>query len=308
MKVDLLLTRVEAIVARADSIDALSRDAMAVVAEAIPADRRTLFVLDTANMSLRSALADGLGREIIVPLRIGVIGSAILRRRPMRVGDAYQHPFFSPDIDTSLGFRTRSLLVAPLLSRTTGRALGGIEMLNKIGGDFTVDDANQLVEAAARLARWIEDGTLYAAGVEADCIAMRNTLHCERASVFALEQRTSRLVALYADGDDGRVLSLNMRLGIAGLVAITSLPVLLDDAWSDTRFDRSVDTRTGYRTRSMLSVATREASGHANGVIQLINATGGRFDAAQMALLEAVGERLAAGIARLAVPSEPVEQ
>lgn len=308
MDSDSLLSQIERLAEEADSMDALSSEAMAIVAEAIPADRRTLFVLDAANMSLRSAFADGLGREIIVPLRIGVIGSAILRRRPMRVSDAYEHPYFCPDIDTSLGFRTRSLLVAPMLARTTGRALGGIEMLNKIGGDFTSDDAAELASAAARLARWIEDDTLYAAGVEAECIAMRNTLHCERASVFALEPRTSRLVALYADGDDGRVLSLNMRLGIAGLVAITALPVLLDDAWSDTRFDRSVDTRTGYRTRSMLCAPTREPSGHANGVIQLINAAGGRFNASQMALLEAMGQPLSRGIARLATQADATEQ
>lgn len=288
-------------IANATDINGLVRRVMEEVAEAIPADRRSLFILEPETMSLRSALADGIGREIVVPLRIGLIGTAILQRRVMRTGDAYTDPVFNPEIDASLGFKTQSLLVAPMIA-SNGRVLGGIEMINKRCGDFTDADAERLAAAAGRIARWIEDRTIYPAGVEAESVSMRNALECERASVFALNEHTSRLEALYADGDGGRILGLNMRLGIAGLVAITGNPVMLADAWEDVRFDRSVDTRSGYRTRSMLCVPVFAPDGSIKAVIQLINGRDGRFTEAQMKLLEAIAGRAAQAI--IGLPAE----
>jgi adenylate cyclase len=289
------LAQIDRCIAGATDVKVLVNGVMQVVAEFIPAERRTLFILDPETMSLRSELAEGLGREIVVPLRIGVIGTAILQRKVMRTGDAYANPFFNPEIDASLGFHTHSLLVAPMLARN-GRVLGGMEMINKRHGDFTDADGDKLAAAAGRIARWIEDESIYPAGVEAESVSMRNVLDCERASVFQLNERTSRLEALYADGDGGRVLSLNMRLGIAGLVAITGGAVMLADAWEDVRFDRSVDTRTGYRTRSMLCVPVFSSDGSIKAVIQLINGPDGGFTQAQLKLLEAIAALTAKAI------------
>lgn len=296
---DTLLSRIENLARTAPTLHELSSAALVYIGEAIAADRRSLFVLDEQLMCLRSEIAEGISREIVVPLRIGVVGASILQRQPMRVAKPYEHPYFCPDIDQSLDFKTRSLLVVPLLSADGSRVLGGFEVINKQVGEFSDDDEAALVAAATRVARWIEDGAVYPAGVEAEGIAMRNALGAERASIFALEPRTSRLVALYADGGDGRVLSLNLRLGVAGLVAITGTTVSLHDAWNDARFDRSVDMRTGYRTRSLLCAPTRLGSGRVNGVIQLINGEHGGFTESQRVLLGEVGLRLGHGIARL---------
>lgn len=300
-----MLAAIDQGLARATDIKSLVNGVMQVVAAAIPADRRSLFILDQETMSLRSELAEGLGREIVVPLRIGVIGTAILQRRVMRSSDAYADPFFNPEIDASLGFKTHSLLVAPMIART-GRVLGGLEMINKRHGEFTDADGDKLAAAAARIARWIEEETIYPAGVEAECVSMRNALDCERASVFELNEGRGRLETLYADGDGGRILSLNMRLGIAGLVALTGKSVMLADAWEDMRFDRSVDTRTGYRTRSMLCVPVFAANGSMKAVIQLINAPNVEnhgFTAAQLQLLEAIAARTAQAIGNLRMSS-----
>jgi HD-GYP domain-containing protein (c-di-GMP phosphodiesterase class II) len=93
--------------------------------------------------------------------------------------------------------------------------------------------------------------------------------------VFKLDIQTSRLVSLHVDsGVDGgleRPLSLNMKLGIAGMVAVTGETLRLDDVWLDPRFDRSVDQRTGYRTRSMICVPLKSTSGETVGVVQAIN-------------------------------------
>jgi GAF domain-containing protein len=65
---------------------------------------------------------------------------------------------------------------------------------------------------------------------------------------------------------------------IASYVALTRATVNVPDAYQipldrPYAFDRRVDDRLGYRTRSMLAMPLRDAHGRAWGVIQLINAT-----------------------------------
>ncbi|HEX4347122.1 MAG TPA: GAF domain-containing protein, partial [Vicinamibacterales bacterium] len=67
------------------------------------------------------------------------------------------------------------------------------------------------------------------------------------------------------------------RGSIAGCVALTGDPIVLEDAYdiaeqAPYRFDRSFDEADGYRTRSVLAVPMRTPKGGTLGVIQLINA------------------------------------
>jgi len=61
--------------------------------------------------------------------------------------------------------------------------------------------------------------------------------------------------------------------GIAGHVASTGEAVVIRDAYSDPRFDRTVDRNTGFRTRSILCVPLKLKKG-VIGVVNLINKTG----------------------------------
>lgn len=266
----------------------LAQVVMGEVTALLGADRSTLFLFDWETMELRANFAEGVdSRALVVPIRMGIVGTAILRRELANVTNAYASPYFNPEVDSVLGYRTDSLLVAPMLS-TEGRILGGVELLNKATGRFTVTDETLLTQTAARLARWVEKGEAYPAGVDAEVAALRNIVGCDRGTVFALEEGTSRLVAIHADGGDGRSISLNMKLGIAGLTAVTGRSMRIDEAWDDPRFDRSVDQRTGYRTRSMLSVPLTGATGEPLGVVQAINSREGVFTDEDLATLEAV--------------------
>ena len=278
-------------------LNLLSKRVMQEITAMFDAERSTLFLFDWEAMELRTHAAEGMDRSLVVPLHMGIVGTAILRREVMNVAGAYRHPFFNSEIDASLGYTTDSLLVAPMIS-SDGRVLGGVELINKLSGRFTVEDEAIVVAAAARIGRWIENGSTYPAGVEAEIVDIRNQIRCDRGTVFGLEARTGRLVSIYADGGNGRTLSLNMKLGIAGMVAVTGHSVLIEDAWNDPRFDRTVDQRTGYRTRSMLCVPLKNGSGQTVGVVQAINRHDGGFTADDLATLEAV-----AGVVAIAVES-----
>ncbi|OHC66249.1 MAG: hypothetical protein A3H93_04235 [Rhodocyclales bacterium RIFCSPLOWO2_02_FULL_63_24] len=274
----------------------LAQLVMSEVTALLGADRSTLFLFDWDTMELRANFAEGIeGRALVVPLRMGIVGTAILRREVTNVSNAYTSPYFNPEVDSILGYRTESLLVAPLLG-ADGRILGGLELLNKTTGRFSADDEALTAQAAARLARWVERGDAYPAGVEAEVIALRNTVGCDRGTVFVLEENSGRLAAIHADGGDGRSISLNMKLGIAGLTAVTGRSMRIPEAWEDPRFDSSVDLRTGYRTRSMLCVPLKSTQGDSVGVVQAINKRVGEFSEDDLATLEAV-----AGIVAIAV-------
>ncbi len=285
--------------------DRISQLAMREVAHLLGAERSTLFLFNWDSMELRARFAEGLpeNRALVVPLRMGIVGTAILRRELTNISDAYAHPYFNPDVDSALGYQTDSLLVAPMLG-ADGRLLGGIELLNKRSGRFNADDEARIESTANRLAKWIEEDRVYPAGVEAEMVSLRNLTKCDRGSVFKLDIQTSRLVSLHVDsGVDGgleRPLSLNMKLGIAGMVAVTGETLRLDDVWLDPRFDRSVDQRTGYRTRSMICVPLKSTSGETVGVVQAINKhadkDGGVFTAEDAVDLEAVASIVAIAV------------
>ncbi|XP_050086967.1 dual 3',5'-cyclic-AMP and -GMP phosphodiesterase 11-like isoform X3 [Anopheles aquasalis] len=63
-------------------------------------------------------------------------------------------------------------------------------------------------------------------------------------------------------------------MGIAGHVAESGEPVNIPDAYQDERFNREIDVQTGYRTKALLCMPIKDASGDVVGVAQVINKQG----------------------------------
>ena len=241
------------------------------VCEVVDCERATLFVLDPDAMELRTLCGTGIGPgEIRVPLRMGIVGTAVLTRHPANIGNAFAHPFFNPQIDQMLDYVTESILVAPL-SGPDGVPLGAIQMINSHNGRFSEADETALAEAAGGLA-------LADDGLADRLAALRERVDCERASLFRLDVASGQLATVLADGVGRDGIALNLKLGIAGTVAVTGLPLLIADAAADPRFDRSVDRRTGFTTRSILCVPMLAPGGRPIGVLQAINKRTGGFD------------------------------
>ena len=64
--------------------------------------------------------------------------------------------------------------------------------------------------------------------------------------------------------------------GIAGYVAETGETLNVHDAYSDPRFNSSIDEQTGYTTKTILSMPIC-IRGHVIGVVQMINKIEGAF-------------------------------
>lgn len=96
-------------------------------------------------------------------------------------------------------------------------------------------------------------------------------LDCDRASIFIWDREHKQLIACPALGVEGGKLWLPDNKGIVGEVLQTREVTLVDDAYSDSRFDQSVDKSSGYKTRNLLCAPLYDADGKCIGVFELIN-------------------------------------
>lgn len=251
---------------------------MTEISQMLDADRSSLFLFDWKIMALRAKFAAGVENSAItVPLKMGIVGSAILGKKPVNIANAYDHPYFNSEIDQISGFRTESILVVPILT-PAGDVNGGVELINKHTGHFTVTDEKRAFNAASALCDRFGAGPIdrdFARIFVRDLCAQCD---CERGSLFVINEAQCTLVSLYAEGLGDPGIQLNLKLGIAGLVAVTGHELNITDAALDCRFDPSFDRRTGYCTRSILCVPILNKTGETLGVVQVINKRDGAFD------------------------------
>ncbi len=89
----------------------------------------------------------------------GIAGYVAARGEPVIVNDVKDSPHFYGEVDRTTGFKTRSALCVPIISQ--GRVIGVIEVLNKISGDFDLDDQQLLQSIASSVTIALENARLY---------------------------------------------------------------------------------------------------------------------------------------------------
>jgi len=119
-------------------------------------------------------------------------------------------------------------------------------------------------------------------------------LAADRASIFLLDREKSELWSQVALGS--QPIRFDARLGIAGAAALTGQIINVKDAHEDPRFNKEVDVRTGYRTRSMLTVPLRNHEGEVVGAFQALNKREGTFTANDEEIAKALAAHAAIAI------------
>jgi len=113
-------------------------------------------------------------------------------------------------------------------------------------------------------------------------------LGAERGTLFLNDPDTSELYSRVAMGNFQREIRILNTSGVAGFVFTTGEGVIIQDAYADPRFNRSIDEQTGFVTRNILCMPIRTAKGVTIGVAQLLNKKKGRFNHSDLVLLEAM--------------------
>jgi serine phosphatase RsbU (regulator of sigma subunit) len=101
--------------------------------------------------------------------------------------------------------------------------------------------------------------------------------HAERGTLFMVDEKTSEIWSLIAQGLEKQEIRLPLGRGIAGHVAQSGDIVNIPDAYADSRFDPETDKRTGFRTRNILTLPIRNKASKIVAALQLLNKAQGNF-------------------------------
>ena len=101
--------------------------------------------------------------------------------------------------------------------------------------------------------------------------SVTDILEADRSTLFLHDPKTNELWSQVAEGINTRIIRFPSNMGIAGSVFTSGETINIKDAYADDRFNKAVDKKTGYRTRSILCMQICNKSGQAIGVIQVLN-------------------------------------
>ena len=284
-------------------LDKLLQLIMEKTSHLMNADRSTLFLVDEERKELWSKIAQGVGlQEIRIPIGRGVAGTVALTGETVNVLNAYLDPRFKADLDKRTGYQTRTILCVPV--RDSGnKIIGALQVLNKVGGAFSTNDEDLLRSLAAQVAiavrnaeqvdqiqrrRRISEILLdvmksFSAELDVDQLLRKimartsEVMNAERSTLFLVDRKTEEIWSKVAEGPGLVEIRIPIGRGIAGAVAASGESINITDAYRDPRFDRTVDEKTGYRTRTILCAPIHNAQGEVVGVAEVLNKKGDIF-------------------------------
>jgi adenylate cyclase len=226
----------------------------------------------------------------------GIAGWVFKNKKPVISNDVYKDKRFNRSISRKIKFETHNILCTPLLVKN--KAIGILEVINK-NSNFIDDDLRILNILANNISIVIENARLFDTSLkkigELNTISkisrdinsildldpllnavMENAtgvMKAEVSSVLLLDEEGKELIFRIALGEKGekvKKIRLKVGEGIAGWVAKSGKPIIVNDVKKEPRFNQKVDRKTGFKTRSILCVPLYSKE-KMIGVIQVIN-------------------------------------
>jgi signal transduction histidine kinase/putative methionine-R-sulfoxide reductase with GAF domain len=124
-------------------------------------------------------------------------------------------------------------------------------------------------------------------------------MNAERSTFYIVDEERGQLWSIIAQMAEVLEIRLKIGVGIAGHVAQTGEVVNIKDAYNDPRFDPTTDKKTGYKTRSILTMPIFEpinndqARPRIIGVLQILNKINGVFTVEDEELLSSMASQIA---------------
>ena len=221
----------------------LLKTVLTLAARVMGAESASLLLLDNAAQELYFHTALDLGDKVSgVRLKLGqgIAGSVARDRKPAIINDARKDPRWSPAMDASTGFTTRSILAMPLVFK--GRLIGVVEAINKKVGDFTAEDLDAFEAFASQASVAIENARLF------------SSLREEKLKLDTVVSEMTDGVIL-ADGSGKIVLANESARKLLGRAAP---PRALSDGFAPFKLTPALDELFGGDGRTQDFVAERE--------------------------------------------------
>ncbi|MBL4615259.1 MAG: GAF domain-containing protein [Magnetovibrio sp.] len=309
-----------------ETLDEVLSELVAIVSRETSAERSSLFLNDMETGELYTRVAQGSNiREIRILNDSGIAGWVFSSGKGTIIDDAHEDARFNKTIDEQTGFRTRSILCAPIKT-VKGDIIGVVQSLNKKDGRkqalFVKDDLEFLQDIATQAAVALQSTEFVERmqkkrtqemeflDVVSDVTSEINLnallakvmgeatrmLNAERSTLFLNDEKTNELWSMVGAGLDALEIRLPNHVGIAGTVFTSAQSINIPYAYADLRFNPAFDKKTGFFTRSILCTPVVTKQGKCIGVTQVLNKKGGPFSDEDEQRLKAFTAQISIGL------------
>ena len=314
-----------------ETLDEVLSELVDIVTRETNAERSSLFLNDgeTGELYTRVAQGDNI-REIRILNDSGIAGWVFSTATGRIIDEAHADAHFNKSIDEQTGFKTRTILCAPIKT-VKGEVIGVVQALNKKHGrnhvKFTEDDLEFLQDIATQAAVALQSTEFVERmqrkrsqemeflDIVSDVTSEINLnallakvmgeatrmLNAERSTLFLNDEKNNELWSMVGAGLDAAVIRFPNHLGIAGTVYTSAKSINIPYAYADLRFNPAFDKQTGFFTRSILCTPVTNKDGKVIGVTQVLNKKGGPFSDEDEQRLKAFTAQIAIGLENAAL-------
>jgi len=149
-----------------------------------------------------------------------------------------------------------------------------------------------LLEVSKKVSDTLELDTLLTRMIEITTEA----INTDRGSLFLNDKKAGELFSRIVKGELKSEIRFPNHMGIAGAVFKSGEPIIINDAYGDSRFNKEVDKKTGYRTKNILCAPIKTRNNEIIGVVQLLNKKDDDFREDDLTLLEAITSQASAAL------------
>lgn len=157
------LNRIAHTITSSLDIEEVIQRTMAGINEILDVEAGSLLLIDEGTNELYFKITLRGENKSVTAFRLqpgqGIAGWVVEHGTPAIVNDTSTDPRFYSKIDEAIGFKTKSVLCAPLIVQ--GGTIGALEVINKHQGYFTTADRDLLISMCASLAIALENALLY---------------------------------------------------------------------------------------------------------------------------------------------------
>lgn len=102
-------------------------------------------------------------------------------------------------------------------------------------------------------------------------------LNAERATVFLYDEKNNELFSKVGTSVNQTEIRFSIDIGIAGYAVKSGQSIILEDPYNHPLFNKEIDSKTGFKTRNILTVPMKNVENNVIGVFQILNKISGKF-------------------------------
>lgn len=158
------------------------------------------------------------------------------------------------------------------------------------GMDYSMPTQSDPLVSLVKISRSITALTDIDELLKVIALETKNAMQADRCTVFLWDKDSDELWSKVALGvDENKEIRFPADKGLAGYVVQSGETLNITDAYSDSRFNPEVDTKTGYKTKTILCMPIMNNNGEIIGAFQVLNKIDGIFTKNDEDLLVAIG-------------------